>query len=64
MYSVRREELPSGKAREEAWRRTVVGIARSRERKGELRNREGRGDEKRPRTGSSFRQSRQPVWRD
>jgi hypothetical protein len=61
MYSVRREELPSGKAREEAWRRTAVGIAHSRERKGEVRNREGRGEEKRPRVGSSFCQSCQPV---
>jgi hypothetical protein len=60
MYSVRREELPSGKAREQVWRRTTAGRGLTVavksvammdhpvcEREGEERKREGRERRKR-----------------
>jgi hypothetical protein len=60
MYSVRREELPSGKAREQPWRRTAteggpVVVA-------DRPVREGKQKEEMPCAGSSLRQSHQPVW--
>jgi hypothetical protein len=71
MYSVRREELSSGKAREQPWRGMEAGGGLTavvdrlvREREGEERKREGTEKEDRPRADSSLRQSRQPVLRD